>query len=159
VNSLSREDGNTVVEMALASLILFAMLFGIIEFAYAFYAYNFVSEGAREAARYAIVRGNTSCTNTPGLSGCGAANSDIQTFLRTSGYAGLSATNLTTSTTWLTPSSTQPTTWSACGTTSACKSPGNAVQVTVVYAFPLSIPFWQAQTINMASTAQMVISQ
>ena len=51
-----------MVEFAIASSVLFAMLFGIIELGMALYCYTFVSEAAREASRYAAVRGQNSCS-------------------------------------------------------------------------------------------------
>lgn len=55
------EEGASLVEMALSASVLFVMLFGIIEVCMGLYAYNFVSEAAREATRYAVVRGPNSC--------------------------------------------------------------------------------------------------
>ena len=55
------EQGASLVEMALSASVLFVLLFGIIETCMALYAYNFVSEAAREATRYAVVRGPNSC--------------------------------------------------------------------------------------------------
>lgn len=55
------EEGATLVEIALSASVLFVMLFGIIEVCMALYSYNFVSEAAREATRYAVVRGPNSC--------------------------------------------------------------------------------------------------
>lgn len=36
---------------------------------------------------------------------------------------------------------------------------GYLVKVVATYAFPLSIPFWNSKTINVSSTAQMVVAQ
>src|SRR5215469_8508548 len=56
VSTIRKSDGATLVETAMVSAILFALLFGLIQIGYAFYTYNFVSDAAREAARYASVR-------------------------------------------------------------------------------------------------------
>ena len=149
------------MELAMISPILFAMLFGVVQIAWAFYAYNFVSEAAREAARFAIVRGSTSCTNTPNLTYCNATGTQIQSYVRGLGYAGLNYNNLTATTTWCaaTPDPTSGSmTWPSCSS-SAGNSPGNAVNVVVTYAFPLNIPFWKNQTLNLSSTARMVVAQ
>lgn len=146
------EEGSTLVEFALSASMLFAMLFGIIGISFGFYSYNFVSDAAREATRWAIVRGS-SCSI---LSGCGASSSDIQTYVRSLGYPGITANSLTVTSTWLSASSTQPTTWTACAST--CNAPGNAVQVQVKYAFALDIPFFRDNALNISSTSQMVIS-
>ncbi|MGA9060638.1 MAG: hypothetical protein WB341_03130 [Terracidiphilus sp.] len=60
-------------------------------------------------------------------------------------------------TNFLTATSTTPTSWSAC--TGTCNEPGNEVQVTVSYGFPLAIPYWKATTITFSSTGTMVIAQ
>jgi uncharacterized membrane protein len=61
--------------------------------------------------------------------------------------------------TWLAAGtdSTGNTSWTVCGT--RCNAPGNQVQVRVSYAFPLTIPFWRAVTLNLSSKSSMVISQ
>ena len=46
------------MEMALiCAFVVIPTLFGIIEVSLALYSYNFVTDAAREATRYAIVRG------------------------------------------------------------------------------------------------------
>ena len=58
-----RERGSTLVEFALVTvLVLVPLIFGIIDFARAAYAYHYVSYSAREAARWASVRG-AQCAN------------------------------------------------------------------------------------------------
>jgi Flp pilus assembly protein TadG len=148
------ERGQATVEMALASMIMLSMFIGIIEMALALYTNDFISEAAREGARYAMVRGS-SCTS---LTNCGATPAQIQTYLRSLSLGGAaSATNMTVTTTWLSASTTIPTTWTSCGATE-CNAPGNAVQVKVSYAFPLTLPWLAKSTLNMSSTAQMVIT-
>lgn len=152
------EEGATLVEMAVSSVVLFAILIGIIEVSLGLYSYNFVADGARQATRWAMVRGSTSCVNTPNLTHCNAASTDIQNYVKGLGYPGLSASNLTITPTWLTASATTPTTWSTCSS-GTCNLPGNEVQVQVTYAFPIGIPFWTITSINVSSTSSMVISQ
>src|ERR1700751_4198757 len=88
---ISSEEGSALAEIAIASAVVFALLFGVIQVAYALYTYEYVSEAAREAARYAIVRGSTSCTNTPNLANCNATGTEIQTYVQGLGYPGLSS--------------------------------------------------------------------
>ena len=66
------ESGSALVEFALSAVLLIIMLFGIIEFGFALYSYQFVNEVAREMSRYAIVRGSQ-CTAMPN---CGYTDSD-----------------------------------------------------------------------------------
>jgi len=160
VSTIRKSDGATLVETAMVSAILFALLFGLIQIGYAFYTYNFVSDAAREAARYASVRGSTSCTNTPSLTNCNVTAAQIQTYVQNLGYPGFSSGNLTVTTTWCAASvnSSGSMTWASCSASSS-KTPGNAVNVVVTYTLPFSIPYWKSTTINTSSTAQMVIAQ
>jgi Flp pilus assembly protein TadG len=146
------EVGSNIVEMALVSSALLAVLFGIVEISLALYTYNYVSDAAREGTRYAIVRGS-SCSV---LTNCGVTSAQIQTYVQNLGYPGLNPANTTITTTWLSPSATTPVTWTACGST--CNAPGDAVQVKVTYSFRLSIPFVPNSTLNLHSTSLMVIA-
>jgi Flp pilus assembly protein TadG len=152
------DSGATLVETAVSASILIVMLIGMMQTALALYTYLFVSDAAREATRYAMVRGSISCTNTPDLKDCSATSAEIQTFLRTRGYPGLTASDLTATTTWLTLNSGTPATWSSCSS-GTCNAPGNSVKVKVRYKFPVSIPFVPSSTLTLSSTSQMVISQ
>jgi len=155
---LRREEGSSLVETAMAMLVLLPILLGAIEFSLAFYAYHDVTDASRAAARWAAVRGALSCTNTPGLTDCGATSSEIQTYVQGLGYPGLIGSKLSVTTKWLSATASPPTSWSSC-TTGTCNAPGNQVQVKVTYAFPIAVPFWEITTVNISSTAAMVIAQ
>jgi len=144
-------SGASLVEFALSSVIMIMVLFGIIECCFALYANNYVSDAARNAARYAIVRGSA-CTGMPD---CGITAAELQTYLRSMRYPAINPNNLTATVTWLSISAGTPATWTACG--GQCNAPNNEVEVQVTYAFPLSIPFWSKKTLNLSSTSQMVI--
>ncbi|CAN5612904.1 hypothetical protein BH20ACI3_BH20ACI3_34360 [soil metagenome] len=67
-DSLSKdEQGSTVAEMAMAALVFFTMIFGIIEFGRLLYTHNALTDAARRGARYAAlhleVPGNTCVEN------------------------------------------------------------------------------------------------
>jgi Flp pilus assembly protein TadG len=155
------EEGSNLVEAALTYGILLTVLIGLMQITLAVYAYHYVAEAAREATRWAIVRG----ANCTGLTGCGAANSDIQTYVRNLGYPGITAANLGTTTTWYTQTtdtSVTPNTvvLSVCGTDPAgCNYPGNQVKVHLTYSLPLNIPFVRSATIAITSTSAMMIAQ
>jgi Flp pilus assembly protein TadG len=155
----SGEDGGAIVEMAIASVLFLAALFGIIQACWALYVYNYVNEAAREATRYAIVRGGTysptNCT-APGPATCVAqagSTGDIAQYVRSLAYPGVDSSKLTVSTTWPGTSGT-PSCPSA-----PCNNPGNLVKVVVSYPFSFNIPFAPAATFTVASTSQLVISQ
>ncbi len=157
--ALLREDGDTIVEFAVSCTVVVGMILGVSMVSYAVYTYHYVSDAAREGARYAIVRGSTSCTNTPALSNCNATAAEIQTHVKSLGYPGIDSTNyMTVATTWCAASTSTPTTWSACssGTTNA---PGNLVSVQVTYNFPFALGFLKVSPISVKSTSEMVISQ
>lgn len=163
-----REDGATLVEMALTSLVLVAMIFGIIEMCTCMYAYNYVAEASREATRYAMIRGSNSCTISSTFPNCNlgptnGGSTAVQSFVQGLGYpysGGLSATAA-----WFSPSGAPGNTWTTACTTATdangnpCNQPGNAVQVTVTYSFPISVPLVGVQSINLSSTSQMMISE
>lgn len=159
------EEGQTIVEMALASAVALAFLFGIIQFSLALYTYNFIDEAAREATRYAVVRGVNSCTISPNFPDCNldpnSAGNPLQAYVQSLGYPGLNAANLTVTTTWFTAAGTQPETWTTpcVAPTTGCNTPGNAVKVQVQYAFPLALPFVRVSTLNLSSQSEMVISE
>jgi Flp pilus assembly protein TadG len=141
VNGLLHEGGANLVEFALASTVLFAMVFGILETCLALYNYDYLSQAAREGTRWAMVRGSASCTNTPGLVNCKATANQIQTYVQGLGYPF--SGSLTVNSSW----------------PNGSNSPGNTVQVQVQYTYSLSIPFVRPISIPMSSTSIMVISQ
>ena len=150
------EEGATLVEMAVCSSALLCMLFGIIGLSGALYVYSFVSDASRDASRWAMVRGSQSCSNTPNLNSCSATSAEIQAYVQSMGYPGITTSNLQVSTTWLTASATQPTTWSNC-TSGTCNRPGNEVEIQVTYA--VNIPLVGVPPINLTSASEMVIQQ
>jgi Flp pilus assembly protein TadG len=154
------ENGTSLVEFAISVPILFMLLFGFMEVALGIYTLHTCSEAARDAARWAIVRGSSSCTNTPNLTDCNATASEIQSYVQNTGYPGIDPNNLTVTTTWYSPSASTPTTWTACALESGCNGPGDAVQVVVNYKFPLVILFLPSSSSpTLSGTAQMVIAQ
>lgn len=152
MRSFSADEGSSLVEFALSSVVVIMLMFGLIQCCFALYSYNFVADSSRSAARYAMVRG----ANCSGMPDCGITQAQLQTWVQQNSYPGINSSNLTTAVTWLSVSSTQPATWTACG--SQCNAPTNAVRVQVTYAFPLNIPFWRSGNINLTSTSQVVIA-
>lgn len=152
-------EGSTAVEMAISCTVFFAMMIGIYQISYAFYIYQLTSDVARQASRWAMVRGNTSCTNTPNLSKCNAAASDVQTYARSLNYPGITSSSLSVTTTWCAASgSTPPISWATCSS-STSNAPGNLAKVYVTYPLSFNIPFSKSLSLNIGSSSQMVISQ
>jgi Flp pilus assembly protein TadG len=138
---LRGEEGQTLVEFGFSCAVLFMTLFGILGVCGAVYSYNFVSDAAHEATRYALVRGSACTFST----NCPVTSAQIQTYVRNLGYPGIIPGNLTAAATWA----------------GSSNAPGSTVSVTVTYTYPLNIPFWkQSGTIlHLSSTSHMTISQ
>ena len=147
------EQGSALVEMALSLVVLLSVVFGIMEMSQALYTYHFTADAAREGTRFAIVRGS-SCNLYSGFaSACPALSTDIQNYVRGLAFPGIDPSLMTVTTAW----SAYPT-GSTCTPSPTCNNPGNLVQVTVTYQFPVSIPFVPFSTLTMSSNSEMVIS-
>jgi hypothetical protein len=57
-NRSKREEGQGLLEFALVAVLLFMLIFGIIDFGRLFFAYATMSNGVREGARYGIIHPN-----------------------------------------------------------------------------------------------------
>jgi len=155
------EEGASLIESALSISIFLMVLFAVFDLSIAFYTYHYVSDAAREGTRYAMVRGSA-CSGQSHTTPCPITSDEIATYVENLEYPGIDAADfMTVSSTWLSQGSPSGTgnTWTACGTTAACKVHGNQVQVTVSYAFPLDIPLWKLDSLSISSTSSMVISQ
>jgi Flp pilus assembly protein TadG len=53
------ETGSSLVEFALSSTVLLMAIFGVLDCSCALYADHYVANAAREATRYAMVRGSS----------------------------------------------------------------------------------------------------
>jgi Flp pilus assembly protein TadG len=149
-----RIQGNAMTEFALILPFVLACIFGVIEFGRALYTYHFVSNAAREATRWASVRGQT-CDSTVYTSACPAGPSDIQDFVSSIAPPGIdkNPSTLRVDAEWVIP----PGKTNTCG--KAPKNPGCAVQVQVTYNFKFVLPFLPSSTYAMKSTSEMIISQ
>lgn len=145
-----KEHGSNFVEAALMLPVLLSMMFGIVGFGHALYTYHFVSNVAREATRWASVRGYT-CTLLSG--GCPAAATDVQAYVCSVSGMGLNSANITATTTWIAP----PNSLAIC--TTHPNYPGCVVQVDVQYKYHFLFPLLPAPSLTMESASQMIISQ
>ena len=176
----SSERGANEVEFALVlTLILGPLLFGVMDMSRALFAYHFVSEAAREACRYAVVRGSTwtskgACATTTAYE-CDATAANVTSFVKATVPQGIPITGtpvtatscpaaaptiagtLSVCTAW---PGTNPGT-GTCSSTSPGNNPGCYVEVQVQYLFKFTLPFISKEltTINLQSTSEMVIQQ
>ena len=127
-----RQQGNTMVEASLTLTIMFMVLFGIVGFGRAIWAYSWASHASREATRWASVRGSES--------GLSIAQRDVRNFV--TGIApGFSPSNITVNATW----------------ERADHKPGSDVTVQVSYDVSQLVPW--VPRMNVSSTSTMSIAQ
>lgn len=139
------------MEFGLVAIVLFMLIFGVIDFSRALSAYHFVANAAREGSRYASVRG-ADCTDPP-ITDCGATNTQItlqQNLGTEAAGSGMDSSHLTVSTPLYANSGTCPT---------ASNAPGCFVLVTVRYQFSFVFPLLPVSPLTMSSTASTVITQ
>jgi Flp pilus assembly protein TadG len=156
----SDERGSAIMETAMSIVIFMTFLFGVFETAFALYTYFFISEAAREATRYAIVRGSTAGGTGAACSAytsydCQASIPQIKSYVQNLGFPGINPTKMTIPD----PVWTAYAKGNTCPSSGPCNSPGNQVAVTVQYNFPLVLPFAPKLTYTMSSTSAMIIAQ
>jgi Flp pilus assembly protein TadG len=172
------QRGASLVEYAFVVILFLSLLFGISGFGHALFVYHHLNNAAKEATRYAAVRGYK-CSND--LS-CAATNS-------ASGTAGpTTAADVTAYVASITPQSIDSSKFTvtvcgvkgsvACGASgpavcttdlkdgsvppvvvqvAASNYPGCTVSVQVQYAYNFVFPLIATTPINMSSTSQMII--
>ena len=146
--NLCSEEGSAIVDFALSSTVMLAVIFGVVQLSLALYTYNYISDAAREGARYAIVRGSTSCLTvgktTSTISDCNdTTGTGIVSYVQGLKYPGID--------------------WSRCKT--ACvtvswpstNARGNLVNVSISYPYTLNVPFVKQMSFNLGSSSSMVI--
>ena len=151
------ERGTTLVESALMITMMLVMLFGIVGFGHALYPYHFVSNAAREATRWASVRGQACPQDPPILSGgCPASASDVTTYVRNLATGiGLDPTRVTVTST---SSESESAAFAPTCPGTLPAPPGCVVKVQVQYSYQFLFPLLPSG-FTMQSTSQMVITQ
>lgn len=163
---LHREDGATLVEFAFSCGIFIAVSFGIVVLCWALFTYEYVDYAAREAARWASVRGSECSYDSTTMPDCNADQTDIADYVKSLNFPLINTdpSILTVTAGWyqanaIPPTSTNPETWTYCGKDVQCNTPGNEVRVTVSYSFGYFIPFIGGFAPTVSSSSQWVISQ
>jgi Flp pilus assembly protein TadG len=164
IRSMHKEErGDTLLEFAISAVVVFTLLFGIMEFARAMYLYHFVSYAAQAGTRYAIVRGSswsTACSSSTTGFGCNAANTDVTAYVKSIAPPGVDTSKLTVSATW--PGTAAGSSGSTCTDTKTktnSNNPGCIVQVQVTYPFTFIAPFMPKATPTFSATSQQAIQQ
>jgi Flp pilus assembly protein TadG len=152
------QRGSTMIEFAFTFVITLILMFAMIDFARALYSYHFVNNAAREAARFASVRGQM-CSGS--VTPCPAAPGDITTYVNSIVPLGIDPGQVTVNSTVAANGET------VCGGVPPAY-PGCPVNVVVQYNFNYIFPVsfyslapvgFQAGTIMMSSTAQITDSR
>lgn len=160
------ERGDSLIEFAISAIVVFTLLFGIMEFARAMYIYHFVSYAAQAGARYAIVRGSTwsaPCsgkTSTGSNLDCYASSSDVTTYIQGIAPSAVDTSQLTVTPTW--PGTVGGSSGATCADTKSKtndNNPGCVVQVQVQYKFHFILPFMPGTSPTFSATAQQVIQE
>ncbi len=103
---LKRENGSTLIEYAFVFVVFVAIVWGIIDFSRALYAYHFVGHAAKSAARWAAVNGGMppgsttpTCNSDAGGSDPGSCTAPVTcTTANTPSTCSLCTTNCTNAT-------------------------------------------------------------
>ena len=129
--------GQGAAEFAMVAISVLTLILAIMQGAAAVSAYNFVTYAARDASRYAMVRGATSPNPV--------SSDDVKAFVIAEAQGiDTSPSKLTVTTTW-TPANN--------------KNPGSVVNVTVAYNFAPLASLASHVVVPLSSTSKMVISQ
>jgi len=126
------EAGQSLVEFALSAMVLLTLLLGTMNLAYGIYCYHTISAAARDAVRYAIVRGPDS--------GSPATTEQVQqAAIRAAVGVSLTPNNITAS-------------WPA-----DLGLPGKRdAKVTITYRYQVLM---MPMALTLTSTSQMLVSQ
>lgn len=165
---LGSEAGGTLVETAISLSLLFLLIFGILEGSLAIYSYHYLSNAARQGARYAIVRGSdwsANCTDFTD-SGCIATDTQISDYVKNLGFPGIDSSKIqvTVKCATITETSTSATVGAFGAYGSSCNAATDLVQVTVSYPFSVPIAGVNGSCTSsptsfcMSSTSQMTIA-
>jgi Flp pilus assembly protein TadG len=141
LRNLKREDGDNLIEYALVFMFFLSMVLGIVDFSRALYTYHFLSNAARDATRWAAVRGST-CDNDESCASP-ATKTDIQNYVANIMPPGVNPADLKTTPSW--PG------------IDACNNPGCPVKVLLTYNFNFVVPFIRSTPLPLSSSSEMII--
>jgi Flp pilus assembly protein TadG len=150
---VQEQNGSALVEFAASAILLFTLVFGILECSRAVYVYHFVANVAQEAARYAMTRGASwpsSCASYTSFN-CTATSSNVTSFVQAQASAGITKGSLTVSTTWPGIDAT--------GASCTSNKAGCLVLIKVTYPFSFVSPLLSLKTLSLSSTAEVTIVQ
>jgi len=164
------ERGAALVEYAFVLILFLSLLFGISGFGHAIYVYHHLNNAAKEATRYAAVRGSTcsddsSCIATNSASGIVGPTTvaDVKAYVASLTPQSIDSSYITANMTVCgvvnTKCSPAITTAPAiCNADATANQPGCPVQVTVNYSYDFIFPLLRTAPVSMSSTSDMIIA-
>ena len=135
------ESGGSQIEFVLSLTALMTFVFAVMEICMVFYTYGMISESAREATRYAIVRGSTCLTSSS--TSCTASVTTISNYAEGTGLPNIGGGTLNVTTTF--PDGNQ--------------APGSRVKVEIKYTVSVKVPFVPKNSLALDSSSEMYILQ
>lgn len=148
-NRARAEDGNSLVEFSLISVMFIMLMLGMVELGRMVLVYTTIAHAAKYGSRYAIVHGYFQSGTTDTTATVTAVQTQVKNF---SGIAPIDKTNVSVTVTYPTYVFSGKT---YCGTNSA----GCPVQVQVSYPFtPLLGYFNGMLSVTLSSTSEGVIT-
>jgi len=151
-----RERGASLVEYAFVVILFFSLIFGISGFGHAIFVYHHLNNAAKEATRYAAVRGlncsnDNSCTATSSASGITGPTTvaDVKAYVQSITPASIDSSQLTIVPCGVTGTVCSPTIAGAsddCNTAATANKPGCTAQVQVAYAYNFIFPLIPGST-------------
>ena len=139
-----REKGQAMVEFSMLGIVLFIMIFGMIDAGRAVWNYNTLSHATREGTRYAIVHGaDSSNPSGPDSANFTPPSDDVMVTQTIEKYgSGLDPDRLTVTSEWLDGSNER----------------GNSIKVTSSYDYQPMFNFFGTLSFTLTSSSTMEIT-
>ena len=135
------DDGSSLIEFAATLGLMMTFIFVLTQISMALYTYGMISECAREATRWASVRG-TQCLTAGGAS-CTATTTSVSNYAKGLGFPNIGGSAIS-------PVTTYP---------DLDEAPGHRVKVTITYPYSVSLPFVPQKAISLQVSSEMYILQ
>lgn len=160
-----KQNGVSLLEFALSLILFLTLLFGISGFGHALFAYHYVNEVAKEASRYAAVRGSTcsddaSCTTANSASGSAGPTTaaDVLAYVKSITPQSIDQTKVTVTVCGVAGGTNCTGSTPTTCTNAKPNLPGCTVEVQVNYTYNFFFPLVGSNPINLSSASDMVIS-
>jgi len=140
-DGVQNDQGSALIEFSVCLSLMMTFVFVLMQICIAFYTYGMISECAREATRWASVRGS-SCLTSGGAS-CTATTTSVSSYATGLGFPNIGGGTMSAVTTY--PDSNE--------------LPGSRVKVAITYSLTTSLPLVPKKTISLQVASEMYIVQ